>query len=1525
MSRRRVVVLASASVMLLLAVLVVAVVLATTQTAFGRERVRRWLTTKVAAGLDGRGSMYIGHIGGSLFTGVTIDSLAIRDDEDSLFIATGPVRLKYDPRDLVDKRVLLSYLELNHPVVYLRRHADRVWNYRRIFPEGPKTPRTAERRFGDFIVIDSAVIHDGTFLLTESWSPPDSLRGARRDSAVKAAYASGDHEIRPTREGPKQTRRWTHIELRSPYVRIADPDSAGRLVAVGALAAEETDPPFRFRNVRGPVRIQGDSVWLDVRHFDLPGSTGRATGKVWWGGTSPTHYDVHVTADSMSLGDIAWVYPTLPRTGGGRLLLHIHNNARDPHVLEYAITKMDVRSTKSHLLGDMTFGVGGPVLVVKDVDVRVDPLDFDLLRTFNGKPFPVDWQGRFTGTVRARGGALNRWTVDDARLAFADKHVPGAVSRFAAHGGLDILEPSLATFRGLDVNVQTLDFRTPRYLFPSFPRLQGSASGTARLDSVWTDLRFSDADVLLRDGPGAPSRFTGRGRVTYGSLMSFDVDLQAVPMSFTTLARSYPILRFRGPYTGPLRASGTSADMTLVTTLTGAAGELAYDGHVDMSEPGYAARGTASVADLDPRVLLEDSALVSMRLTGRGALDVRGDSLANLEGSARIAFDASRVDKVDVAPSLAVLGFGGGRLRVDTLRLESSAARATAEGALGLVPGVRDSLRWSLMVDSLGGLRPYLGTPPTRRGAATLARADSTAPAAVRAALEQAIRDSLAGTLRAQGVLAGSIDTLAAHGTFGGRELFDGGDAVQRLDGDFAFTGLPVAPAGTVRATLDSVLVAGVRVDSAGAVLALRDSASGTLALAAAATRAPAGFAGGAALDFERTADAMRITVDSVGARLGEHTWTLAAPAHVTFDTVGTRVDSLVLRSGASRLALRGNFPNTRAVSGAVEVDSFPLADFSALAQTARPLDGATSFAVAINGTRAAPVIRAQGRFTAVRYGDVSFPYFTTSADYAGKRLRGAAEVFRGGKRVLSLDVGLPVDLALVPVDHRLLGDTLEGHVRADSVDLGLLEAMSPQFARVVGTASTELDVGGTWNHPLLTGHIGIHDGAMGLPRAGIRLEQLNADLAFTPDSVRIARLSMVSGDQPNNSLSVQGGVRIPNWRDTRDMGFDVSASARNFQVVDKKSLARLEVSGNVRLAGTATRPELGGDVTVNRGTLFVSELNTKQVVDLNDPDFYDIVDTSLVANRSLIRSAYLDTLIANLRVPSLTVHIGDDVWLRSDEANIKLAGDVELQKLGSQRLESGTLRVSRGTYRLNLGLVLRTFQVDSGKVVFFGDPNIPPALDIWASYTVRQANRESGQDVDIIAHIGGTLVEPRLALSSNERIPLSDTEILSYLVFGQPSPALASDIAGRRALDPVARALLPTVGGVLERALAEQISFVDYIQVQTGTAGSEDVGATSATASLAGTRIGVGKQIGERTFLTVNAGLCGLGGQQASSSTSFAQSLGITVDYRLNDGWSLQASSEPSSIALQCQPGLTSIGNRPRQFGFDLFRDWNF
>src|SRR5437762_6226655 len=703
MTRRLRIAIASAIILVGLVAILVISFLSFTHTSVGQERVRRMVSTMLQGRVKGK--VYLGHMSGGLVGGVRIDSVEIRDDEDSVFFASGPITVSYDPRDLFDRRILLSQLEAEHPFVHLRQHANGEWNFRRVFPASVQKEQRNERGFGQYIVVDSSVIRDATFLLTLPWHVSDTLRGAKRDSALRYELGRKDHEIRRTREGYARTWRWTDADANIGFARIADPDTVGRLIRIRKLSFAEVDPPFKFSNVAGTFLNLGDSVFVDGEHFDLPGSTGKGRGSIVWGSDLPVRYYIHIIGDSVSLADVQWVYPTLPNTGGGKMELDIRS-LRNPKYLDYILTNMDVRTTRSRLLGNMTFETGGNVLAVKDVELQATPVNFDLLRTLNGKPFPYDWQGNITGTVRASGGPLNHFKIEQSALIFDDAHVPGAVTEARGEGELDILFPAFTAFHAFNVDVATLDLRTLQYLNPLFPKLKGTVSGTATLDSSWLDVRFSNANLFHHDGNLPVSHATGNGRVTWGEkYLTYDLALQAQPLSFTALQHSYPLLPMRGSYAGPVQVKGTSPNLLVNTTLSGPAGTFAFNGLVDADPVEYGARGRATSTGLDLRTLLDNNQLPHTQLTGQYDLDLRGSNLATLTGRAVASIERSTLAGFRVDPSVSRLHFGNGVATVDTLALNAGGLRAHASGTFALEGTHSGSLKFSAAMDSLSRLR----------------------------------------------------------------------------------------------------------------------------------------------------------------------------------------------------------------------------------------------------------------------------------------------------------------------------------------------------------------------------------------------------------------------------------------------------------------------------------------------------------------------------------------------------------------------------------------------------------------------------------------------------------------------------------------------------------------------------------------------------------------------------------------------------------------------------------------------------
>ncbi|HEY7233747.1 MAG TPA: translocation/assembly module TamB domain-containing protein [Gemmatimonadaceae bacterium] len=1547
--RRRLVALVSAIALLVIGFVTVVTGLFMTRTSYGQEELRKLIQSQLASAILGR--VYVGPVSGGFLTGIAVDSFAIRDaDNDSLLISTGRITASYDPRDLIDKRLLLRDVQVEHPVVFIRQHASGRWNFKEIFRgydkknNGPKAPG---RNFGDFVVIDSARVHDASFVLQMPWTPDDTLHGAKLDSAVRYTLARRDKEIRRVidegKAGFAHSWRWTKLSAVVSRIRLADPDSDkfGKLFVFDSMHAVESDPPFDFHNIRGTLRNLGDSIWIDVAHFDLPASTGAGNGKIVWGSDLPVRYDITVRGDSIALNDVAWVYPTLPTTGGGKATLHIGNEPQNLHIIDYKLTNMDVKSTGSHLVGDMTFAVGGPVLGVKDVKMSAQPFDFDLLRALNGKPFPVDWRGQLYGTVRARGGPLTRFFVDESDVVFHDAHVAGATSRVGGKGELDILQPALTSFRHFDVNAASVDLRSIEFLYPNFPRLGGTISGTATLDSSWLDIRFADADITHRDGPGEPSHLTGSGRVTWGpQYMTYDIDAQAQPVSLGMLARSYPKLPLTGVMSGPVKARGTIADLALTTNLQGPAGAVSFDGRIDIDPPSYGIHGAGQLTGLAVHALLDPTRINGTvrpaTVTGRFDVSLSGDSLADLEGSA--AFDVARadVDGLRIFPSNARLRFVNKRLFVDTLRLETTAATILAHGALGLPHGASDSLHYQLIVDSLGGFRRYLAS---------------------RSPEDSALADSLGGQVTVNGVALGRLDSLDVAGAVVGNGLLVGNNRGRIVGGRFAIRNVLSDPTGTASVRFDTLTIDGVLLDSLGADVTLAGRSRAAFTIGVRSDNGPTARIVGGALATGGALGAReastRVALDSLGLTIGESKWRLASASHVSHDTLGLAIDSLVLVNGAGgRIGVRGAAPRLAPVGLDIAADSIGLADLGVLLQLPAPVGGFASMHGRVTGTRAQPDIRFDALMSKVAYGGMRVERATATGEYRERSLDMSIDLFRDKKPALHATMGVPMALSLFSAER--LDAPIHGVVRADSADLAVIEMLSPSLQKGSGSLTANLEYSISPTHKSINGLVAVRNGQVTAQNLGITLRTINGSVRFDgrSDSVRID-LSAASGNLPGARVALRGSVSYAKWNDPK---FNLALFAHNFHAIERRTLASLDVStagDSLRLNGSLSAAAVTGTIRVDRGNVYLPErdLLRKQVIDLSGAGIFDIIDSTDFRTRQILPDAS-SRLVENLRLDDVHVVLGDEVWLRSREANIKLGGSLNVRSAekqanlntasrGGRSLSSnpdyglalsGKLTADRGTYTLDLSPapVQREFEVEKGSLEFYGTSDYNAQVDITATHAVKRAGQT---DLIIQVHLGGYLFpNPTIELSSRNESYLSPSDLVSYLVTGQPAYALNSN--DFNVVQQVSNVVGPTLSSAVESA-ARQAGFNWFeFSLQTGAAPTALTGNTTSQSTFKDfvftSRLGAEKQISNNLFFSISAGLCSLNrdySQGNSAIGGFVEALGGKLEYRFNPRVSLTAGTDPPTSWQYCRSNfsLGSVVSTPRQWGLSVLRTWHF
>jgi translocation and assembly module TamB len=447
--------------------------------------------------------------------------------------------------------------------------------------------------------------------------------------------------------------------------------------------------------------------------------------------------------------------------------------------------------------------------------------------------------------------------------------------------------------------------------------------------------------------------------------------------------------------------------------------------------------------------------------------------------------------------------------------------------------------------------------------------------------------------------------------------------------------------------------------------------------------------------------------------------------------------------------------------------------------------------------------------------------------------------------------------------------------------------------------------------------------------------------------------VSAVSGATPSSRIALHGFVNYTKWDSPR---FNLALYAHTFHALDRRTLAALDISteDSLRLVGSMDDAALTGTLRVDRGEVYLPErdLLRKQIVDLTGDQLYQIIDSTDARTRQIIPNAP-SRLVQNLRLQNVKIVLGDEVWLKSREANIKLGGSLNVRTAEKQsslsvsrkttRSDSlglaleGTLTADRGTYTLDLAPapVQREFAVQSGTITFFGTADDNPDVDITATHAVKRANQP---DLIIQVQLKGPLYpNPSITLSSTNEAYLSPSDLISYLVTGQPTYALTSGELG--VVQQVSSVVAPTLSALATASLRSTLlgSFVDQFSITSGVAptfGSSAAQSATLRDYFFGARVGAEKQISNNLFFSVSAGLCSFNRDYAQTNQSqsalggFVDALGAKVEYRFNPQLSLQAGTDPPTSALYCGRSNFSLGSvvqTPRQFGLSFIQNWHF
>jgi hypothetical protein len=420
-----------------------------------------------------------------------------------------------------------------------------------------------------------------------------------------------------------------------------------------------------------------------------------------------------------------------------------------------------------------------------------------------------------------------------------------------------------------------------------------------------------------------------------------------------------------------------------------------------------------------------------------------------------------------------------------------------------------------------------------------------------------------------------------------------------------------------------------------------------------------------------------------------------------------------------------------------------------------------------------------------------------------------------------------------------------------------------------------------------------------------MRVPQLNQSYTEISGSIGLAEGRVLVQELRARSdgwMVASGAVAL---EDLTSPVLDLRIDLDGFRPIGVEDQDDAALFGTVALKGPPGAAVMTGNVRVQDGYIMLPQVGGGL-----DRELIDITRPAPALGQS-IEAAGSDDFIGNLRINDMRVTIGENTWFTAQEARMQLSGELTVNKTGDATPIVGTLEGTRGQYALVAGPIVRRFEVVSAQVRFLGSPQPNPAIDFTARRIIVDAN---GRQIDVDVRIMGTLQRPTGKLASQELATLPESELASFLLFGQPSFALGGDfLPGDRLLEQT------FFGGFAELAALELERSLgglglDVVQIRLGSGPFGGVGSPT---------IVLGRQLAPDVFLTVETGLNALFADTESSQNSWAARLDWAFDRRSR----VRLAYEPVRLGRSLRgAGLVLPLTEPQQqLLLELRRRWNW
>ena len=547
----------------------------------------------------------------------------------------------------------------------------------------------------------------------------------------------------------------------------------------------------------------------------------------------------------------------------------------------------------------------------------------------------------------------------------------------------------------------------------------------------------------------------------------------------------------------------------------------------------------------------------------------------------------------------------------------------------------------------------------------------------------------------------------------------------------------------------------------------------------------------------------------------------------------GVHVEQFRLAGPGGRVEARDHSGQPGAV--VVRLRDVDLPTWSFLLGLGGEASGVLSGETTLSGTPDDPRIEARVELKDGAVAGVRFQDFSGTLAYGNHRAAVDLKLVQSPGREAVLQGYFPLNLSSGGEDLFPEGP-VSVLLRSDGIEPGFLQAVFPEVRDAGGTLAMDLSVEGTPRRLRLRegGWIRLQDGVARIVPLNRTFRKVRAKLSFAEDRIVLEQLEAGEG---KGWLALSGEVRLDQHAvegfGVRD--FDIALQAKDFEAINRPEL-NATLWADLRLRGNPEASRVEGKAGLTRAVLRLSDFIETPTGDFRVTSRFirnrlsDFIETPTGDSR--VTSRFIRNLSCNIRVSA-----SRNVWIRDRDLNIEISGDVDLVKDREGVRIYGSLDSRQGRYEFQN----TSFNINRGELQFQGKADINPDLYILGTH---RATLVSNEPAVISVIVGGTLLNPQITLESDTTPPLSEADMLSYLIVGRPAEDIGRSLEGQ-----AAGLVLGVAANRLKRTIGRRLN-LDVVEIDLGEGN-------------AATRVRVGKYFGSRFFISYAQDISSAGGQK--------------------------------------------------------------